>query len=118
MPRTTPRAMRGEMKRSASTTPPDRLPGAIRCASWSEAEGAGGKSGYDPVRELVEEVGGVQEGEGEAGDGVFCEEFVNVAADEIGAAEAAGLNGKAFGLQPFLQKGNLGGAAGAVHTFD
>src|SRR5258707_3797284 len=66
-----------------------------------EDDGAGAEGGNDAVLELVEEIGGVHQGEGEAGDGVFGEEFVNVAADEIGAAEAAGLNGEAFGLQPF-----------------
>src|SRR5579859_1059625 len=83
-----------------------------------EDDGAGAEGGNDAVLELIEEIGGIHEREGEAGDGVFGEEFVNVAADEIGAAEAAGLNGEAFGLEPFLQQRDLGGAAGAVHAFD
>src|SRR5271165_1129381 len=83
-----------------------------------EDDGAGAKSGNDAVLELVEEVGGVHEGQGEAGDRVFGEEFVNVAADEIRAAEAAGLHGEAFGFKPFLKQGDLCGAAGAVHAFD
>src|ERR1700720_1661291 len=68
-----------------------------------EADGAGAESGNDAMLEVVEEGGGVHEGEGEAGDGVLGEEFVDVAADEIGAAETAGLNGEAFGLEPFLE---------------
>src|SRR6266404_2153871 len=63
-----------------------------------ENDGAGAKSGNDAVLELVEEIGGVHEGESEASDGVFGEELVDIAADEIGAAETAGLNGEAFGL--------------------
>src|SRR5216683_1894695 len=83
-----------------------------------EDDGAGAKGGNDAMLELIEEIGGVHEGEGEAGDSVFGEEFVNVAANEIGAAEAAGLNGEAFGLEPFLEKSDLCGATGAVHAFD
>src|SRR5580704_10762096 len=83
-----------------------------------ENYGAGAESGNDAVLELVEEIGSVHEGEGEASDGVFGEEFVDVAANEIGAAEAAGLHGETFGLQPFLKQSDLGGAAGAVHALD
>src|ERR1700722_954663 len=83
-----------------------------------ENNGARAESGNDAMLELIEEVGGVHEGECEAGDGVFGEEFINVAADEVGAAEAAGLDGEAFGLQPFLEESDLRGAAGAVHAFD
>src|SRR5882762_4078743 len=83
-----------------------------------EDDSAGAKSGNDAMFELIEEIGGVHKCEGEAGDGVFGEEFVDIAADEIGAAETAGLNGEAFGLQPFLEQSDLRGTAGAVHAFD
>src|SRR5882762_3100605 len=67
-----------------------------------EDDGAGAESRNDAMLELVEEVGGVHEGESETSDGVFGEEFVDVAANEIGTAETTGLNGEAFGLEPFL----------------
>ena len=44
--------------------------------------------------------------------------MVDVAADQIRTAEAAGLDGEAFGFEPFLKQRDLGGAAGAVHAFD
>ena len=68
-----------------------------------ENDCAGAKSRNDAVFELVEKIGGIHQGESEAGDGVFGEEFVNVAADQIGTAQTAGLDGEAFGFQPFLE---------------
>jgi len=73
------RAMRVKMKRSA------------RRQRRSEERN-------DAMLELIEESVSVHEGKSEAGDGVFGEEFVDIAADEIGAAKTAGLNGEAFGL--------------------
>ena len=67
--------------------------------------------------ELVEKVGGVHQSESKAGDGIFGEEFVNVAANEVGTAETAGLHGKAFGLQPFLKERDLRGTSRAIRAF-
>ena len=67
---------------------------------------------------LIEKVGGVHERKSEARDGVFGEKLVNVATDEIGTAQAAGLHGKTFGLEPFLQERDLRGTARTVHAFD
>jgi len=83
-----------------------------------EDDGAGTERGNDAMFELVEEVGGIHEREGKAGNRVFGEKFVNIAADEIGAAETAGLDSEAFGFQPFLKKGDLRGAAGTVEALD
>ena len=68
--------------------------------------------------DLIEEVGGVHQRKGETRNGIFREKLVDVAADEIGAAQSAGLHGEAFGLEPFLQQRDLRRAAGAVHAFD
>src|SRR5215471_1201944 len=67
---------------------------------------------------LIEEVSRVHQGKRQARDGILGEQLVDVASDKIGPAEAAGLDGEAFGLKPFLKKRDLRGAAGAVHTFD
>src|SRR5256885_10573390 len=68
--------------------------------------------------DLIEKVGGVHERGSEARDGVFGEKLVNVATDEIGTAQAAGLYGKTFGLEPLLQERDLRGTAGTVHALD
>ena len=68
--------------------------------------------------DLIEKVGRIHERESQARDGILREEFIDVATDEIRAAKAAGLNGKTFGLEPFLKKRNLRGTAGAVHALD
>src|SRR5260221_12796689 len=68
--------------------------------------------------DLIEKIGGIHERKSEARDGVFGEKLVNVATDEIGTAQAAGLHGKTFGLEPFLQERDLRGTAGAVHALD
>ncbi len=79
---------------------------------------AGAQGGENAMLDLVEEIGGVHEREGESSDSVFGEELVNVAADKIRTAQAAGLHSEAFGLEPLLEQGDLRGAAGAVHAFD
>ena len=68
--------------------------------------------------DLIKEIGGVHQRKSEAGDGVLREKFIDVAADEIGTAQPAGLYGKTFGFEPFLQERDLRGAAGTVHAFD
>ncbi len=83
-----------------------------------EDDGAGAERGNDAMLELIEEIGGVHQGERKSSDGVFGEELVNIAADEIGAAQAAGLHGETFGFEPFLEESDLSGTAGAVHAFD
>ena len=82
-----------------------------------ENDCAGTKSRNNAMFELVEKVGGVHQSESKAGDGIFGEEFVNVAANEVGTAKTAGLHGKAFGLQPFLEERDLRGTSGTVETF-
>src|SRR5206468_4474505 len=83
-----------------------------------ENHGAGFERRNDAMFELIEKVGAVHQRESQASDGVFCQQLVDVATDKIRAAQATGLHGEAFGLQPLLQQTDLGGAAGAVHTFD
>ena len=83
-----------------------------------EDDGPGAESGNDAVLQLIEEVGGVHEGEGETGDGIFGEELVDVAADEVGTAQAGGLHGETFGFEPFLEESDLGGTARTVHALD
>src|SRR5215831_3056169 len=83
-----------------------------------EDHGARPERGDDAMLELVEEVGGVHQSESETSDGVFGKKFVNVAADKIGAAEAAGHHGEAFGFEPFLEQGDLRGAARTIHALD
>src|SRR5215469_6350745 len=68
--------------------------------------------------ELVEEVGGVHQRQGEACDGVFGEQLVNVAAHKIRTPQAAGDHRETFGFQPFLEQRDLRGASGTVHAFD
>jgi len=85
--------------------------------SIGEDNSTGAQRGNDAVLQLVEEIGGIHQSESEAGDSVFRKEFVNVAAHEVGAAESAGLNGKAFRFEPFLEKSDLRGTTRAVHSF-
>src|SRR5260370_21655359 len=83
-----------------------------------ENDGARAEGGNDAMLQLIEEVGGVHDGEGETGDGVFGQELVDVAADEVGTAQAGGLYREAFGFEPFLEESDLSATAGAVHALD
>src|SRR5208283_783847 len=83
-----------------------------------EDDGARAESGNDAVLQLIEEVGGVHEGEGETGDSIFREELVDVAANEVGAAQAGGLHSETFGFEPFLEESDLSGTAGTVHALN
>src|SRR5260370_12206491 len=67
-----------------------------------EDDGAGAKSGNDAMLELIEEIGGVHEGESEAGDGVFVEVVFDIAADAIVAAVSACRGGEQLAVWTLL----------------
>ena len=83
-----------------------------------ENDQAGTQRGEDAALELIEEIGAVHQRQSHARDGIFGEQAVNIFADEVGAAQAHGLHGEAFGFQPFGEQRDLRGAAGAVRAFD
>src|SRR5208283_1793167 len=84
----------------------------------SEDDGARTKGGHDAMLELVEEIGGVHERQGEPSNGVLGEELIDVAANKIRTTQAAGLHREAFRLKPFLEECDLGGATRTVHAFN
>src|SRR5215831_15696549 len=83
-----------------------------------EHDGAGAQRGKNAVLDLVEEIGGVHQGQRQAGDGVFGEKLIDVAAHKVRTAQTAGLYRKALGFEPLLQQGDLRGPARPIHSFN
>src|SRR4029077_12183975 len=83
----------------------DAADNAARNESENVAIGKNNRAGLqgrnNAMLDLVEEVCGIHQRECEACDRFFGEEFVDVAADEIGTAQTAGLHGDPFGFEPF-----------------
>ena len=68
--------------------------------------------------ELIVEIGRIHQRKRHPRDRVFGEQRVNIFRHQARTAQAHRLDGEAFGLQPFGQQRDLGGAAGAVHALN
>src|SRR5580658_1216733 len=99
MPRTTPRATSVKIKRSASTTVPERRAGKTRCSTWS-------KKSVAYINDSVSRVT------------AFFARSSSMSRPTRYDLRSPLVNGKALRLQPFLEQRDLRRAAGTIHPFD
>jgi hypothetical protein len=86
----------------AIDTPDDAAGDEREDESIREYHSAGTKRREDAVLDLVEEVGGVHQREGQPSNRVFRQQLIDVAANKIGTPQTTGLYREPFGFEPFL----------------